>query len=226
MAKSSTRLGNATFVQYGYGQVEPNHLSAPRNGQVYAQLPADATIDLLENGQFVKYDYAKGVCDFSAEATSGPWMMVFNEVKIYRDRETDADFAMIKNNYNARVYSPLGQSTSDLNTVVDYTGEATREDSDVAYVANYGTFTYPAMMPEGTKMVPRVFYISPGDIWTTNTIKADAGTLSVGAELKIDTDGYLTAGSGAGGDLDPKFVVVKVYTMPDLQPGVKVQRVG
>ena len=24
----------------GYGQVEPNHLSAQRNGQIYAQLPA------------------------------------------------------------------------------------------------------------------------------------------------------------------------------------------
>lgn len=151
MAKSSKRLGNATFVQYGYGQVEPNHLSAPRNGQVYAQLPAASTIEILENGQFVKYNYAKGVCDFSTEATSGAWMMVFNEVKIYRDRETDADFAMIKDNYNARVYSPIGQTVSTLATISDYTGEAVREGSDVAYKKNMETFTYPALMPEGTK---------------------------------------------------------------------------
>lgn len=226
MAKSGTRLGNATFVQYGYGQVEPNHLSAPRNGQIYAQLPAAKTIDLLENGQFVKYDYAAGVCDFSSEASSGAWMMVFNEVKIYKDRETDADFAMIKDNYNARVYSPIGQTTSTLSTVLDYTGEAVREGSTTAYKKNIETFDYPALMPEGTKMVPRVMYISVGDIWTTNTIKADAGSLSAGTMLKIGADGYLTAGDGAGGDLDPKFVVVKVYTMPDLQPGVKVQRVA
>lgn len=229
MAKSSKRLGNATFVQYGYGQVEPNHLSAPRNGQVYAQLPAASTITLLENGQFVKYDYAKGVCDFSTEATSGAWMMVFNEVKIYRDRETDADFAMIKDNYNARVYSPIGQTVSTLATINDYTGEAVREGSNVAYKKNMETFTYPALMPEGTKMVPRVIKISIGDIWTTNTIKADASSLAVGDRLKIDTDGYLTKdteSSAKGGDLDPIFTVVKVYTMPDLQPGVKVQRVG
>lgn len=229
MAKSGTRLGKATFVQYGYGQVEPNHLSAPRNGQIYAQLPAASTIDLLENGQFVKYDYAKGVCDFSSAASSGAWMMVFNEVKIYEDRETDADFAMVKTNYNARVYSPIGQTTSDLITTADYTGEATREGTTEAYKRNYETFTYPAMMPEGTKMVPRVFYISIGDIWTTNTIMNNSGELTAGDILKIGTNGYLTKDTGSeaqGGDLDPKFVVVKVYTMPDLQPGVKVQRVA
>lgn len=226
MAKSTKRLGNATFVTYGYGQVEPNHMSAKRNGQVYAQLPAAASIELLENGQFVKYDYAKGVCDFDG---AGPWRMVFNEVKIYEDRETDADFAMIKDRYNARVYSPIGQTKSDLKTVLDYTGEAVREGSNVAFKKEVETFNYPQLMPDGTKMVPRVIAVPNGDIWTTNTIKAEAGSLSVGDQLKIDTDGYLTKDEGktaTGGDEDPKFVVVKVYTMPDLQPGVKVQRIG
>lgn len=226
MAKSAKRLGNATFVTYGYGQVEPNHMSAKRNGQVYAQLPAAASIELLENGQFVKYDYAKGVCDFDG---AGPWRMVYNEVKIYEDRETDADFAMIKDRYNARVYSPIGQTKSDLKTVLDYTGEAVREDSNAAFKKEVETFNYPQLMPDGTKMVPRVIAVPNGDIWTTNTIKAEAGSLSVGDQLKIDTDGYLTKDEGktaTGGDEDPKFVVVKVYTMPDLQPGVKVQRIG
>lgn len=226
MAKSVKRLGNATFVTYGYGQVEPNHMSAKRNGQVYAQLPAAASIELLENGQFVKYDYAKGVCDFDG---AGPWRMVFNEVKIYEDRETDADFAMIKDRYNARVYSPIGQTKSDLKTVLDYTGEAVREGSNVAFKKEVETFNYPQLMPDGTKMVPRVIAVPNGDIWTTNTIKAEAGSLSVGDQLKIGTNGYLTKDEGetaTGGDEDPKFVVVKVYTMPDLQPGVKVQRIG
>lgn len=226
MAKSAKRLGNATFVTYGYGQVEPNHMSAKRNGQVYAQLPAAASIELLENGQFVKYDYAKGVCDFDG---AGPWRMVFNEVKIYEDRETDADFAMIKDRYNARVYSPIGQTKSDLKTVLDYTGEAVHEGSNAAFKKEVETFNYPQLMPDGTKMVPRVIAVPNGDIWTTNTIKAEAGSLSVGDQLKIGADGYLTKDEGktaTGGDEDPKFVVVKVYTMPDLQPGVKVQRIG
>ena len=38
----------------GFGQVEPNHLSAQRTSQIYAQLPANKDIAQLENGQFVK----------------------------------------------------------------------------------------------------------------------------------------------------------------------------
>lgn len=231
MAKAGTRLGKATFVTRGYGQVEPNHLSAPQNGQVYAQLPAHKDIELLENGQFVKYDYAAGVCDFSTDTSAGAWMMVFNEVKIYRDREGDADFAMIKDNYNARVYSPLGQNSSGLNTILDYTGDAVREGTDTPFLKQMETFTYPQLMPEGTKMVPRVLKISVGDHWTTNTIMATPGSLKEKDLLKIGADGYLTKnGTGdtaaKGGDLDPIFAVVKVFTMPDLQPGVKVQRVA
>ena len=41
-----------TIKKNGYGQVEPNHLSAQRTGQIYAQLPADESIELLENGTF------------------------------------------------------------------------------------------------------------------------------------------------------------------------------
>ena len=109
-----TRLSpEAKFVTLGFGQVEPNHLSAQRTGEIYAQLPVAAHIDILENGQFVKYDYAKGVVDFGKDAegntlTTGEWMLVFNEVKVYRDHETDQDFAMIRRDYNGRVYSPVG----------------------------------------------------------------------------------------------------------------------
>jgi hypothetical protein len=67
---------------YGYGQVEPNHLSAQATKEVYAQLPAAADIDILENGQFAKYNYADGVVDFEGP---GEWMLVFNEIKLYRD---------------------------------------------------------------------------------------------------------------------------------------------
>ena len=43
----------ATIKRVGFGQVEPNHLSAQRNGQVYAQLPCNKDNKILENGQFV-----------------------------------------------------------------------------------------------------------------------------------------------------------------------------
>ena len=219
-------LSGAKFVKYGYGQVEDNHLSAPRNGQVYGQLPAASDITVLENGQFVIYDYAKGLCNLpgATEAGNGPVMMVLNEVKIYRDRETDADFAMIKDSYNARVYSPLGQSDSSLKNVIDLTGEANREgDTSSPYIYQIGNYTYPAAMPEGTKMVPRVFKMSVGDIYTTNCV--DEETPTVGMKLRANADGYLanSEGTGAKGAYGPTFQVVKVYTMPDMQPGVKLQ---
>lgn len=103
MAK--TKLSQAAFVKRGYGQVEPNHLSAQRTGQIYAQLPAKSDIEVLENGQFVKYDYQNKEVNFTGK---GEWLMVFNEVKLYRDYEQYDDFAMIKSNYAARIYSPVG----------------------------------------------------------------------------------------------------------------------
>ena len=179
MAKSTTRLGKATFVQRGFGQVEGNHLSAKRSGRVYAQLPAAADIDLLENGQFVKYDYAKGVCDFDTGDASGAWMMVYNEIKVYEDREDDADFAMKKTAYNGRVYSPVGQNSSALRSV--------------AGNLKIPAFDYPQYMPKGTTMVPRVIHVEVGDIFTTNTIMAAPGSLKVGDLLEIGEDGYLKA---------------------------------
>ena len=88
---------------YGYGVVEPNHLSAPRDGGVWAQLPAAATISQLENGQFVKYDYAAGVCNFSGE---GPWMLVFNEEKLYDERhQMHRDYVQkVSDYYDGKMY--------------------------------------------------------------------------------------------------------------------------
>ena len=42
----------AILEKKGYGQVEPNHLSAQRTGQIYAQTPVAADIEVLENGAF------------------------------------------------------------------------------------------------------------------------------------------------------------------------------
>ena len=93
----------AKIERIGYGQVEPNHLSAQRTGQIYAQLPADSSIDKLENGQFVKYDYANGKVNFTGE---GEFMLVLNEVKLYDERKTYKDFVMKKEDYVGKVMVP------------------------------------------------------------------------------------------------------------------------
>lgn len=113
MAK--TNLSGAKFVKFGYGQLEPNHLSARRNGKIYAQLPAKADIQMLQNGQFVKYNYAAGVVDFQGE---GPWMLVFNEPKVYESRQTNADFAMKREDYVAYVYNAANDAMPEGTVMV------------------------------------------------------------------------------------------------------------
>ena len=228
-------LSQATMVKRGFGQVEPNHLSARFTGEIYAQMPAAKDINVLEQGQFVKYDYANRAVNFTG---AGEWMLVFNEIKLYRDWETDEDFAMIKRDYNAYVYSPLGQNsdgslteaqlTKNYNSLGQQaTGEVLGMDPDlgrlpVGYSYDREVMEDPAMMPEGTVMIPRVFKTHEGDIFTTNTVNAKFDDVKVGDFLKVGEKGILEPGS-----MDDAFVwqIVKKYTMPDLQPAVKVMRV-
>lgn len=222
----------ANYVTYGYGQVEPNHLSAQRTGQIYAQLPADKEIEMLEQGQFVKYDYATGRVNFTGE---GEWMLVYNEIKLYREHQMDCEFAMIKDNYQARVFSPFGTEGEDRQTRyyngVDANGDAIEDVTakpdiyELHYNEDPFHITGPykeALMPEGTTMVPRVFKTNVGDIFTTNTINvAEGAELEVGNVLTPGADGILAVGEGA-----MKWQVVKIYTMPDGQKGAKIMRIA
>ena len=184
----------ALIKRIGFGQVEPNHLSAQRTSQIYAQLPAAADIEILENGQFVKYDYAEKVCNFEG---AGEWMMVFNEIKLYDDwRETYKDYAMQKSHF-----TPGSEE-----------------------------ITHGGLGPFEGQMVPRVIKTNIGDIYTTNAVgggnvsgKAEyAGIeLEVGDEISPNAEGFLSP----EGDGSIVFQVVKVYTMADGQPAVKVMRI-
>lgn len=218
----------ASFVEYGYGQVEPNHLSAQRTAQIYAQLPADSKIDVLEQGQFVKYDYENGLVNFTGD---GEWMLVYNETKLYREEQVDCEFAMVKENYGARVYSPLDPDTLNWDARSrDYRDIALDNDYRDIYATNdpfhFEAVTKPKMMPEGTTMVPRVFKTNIGDHFTTNTVMLDKAAAKedlMGKILAPNEKGILAE---AGEDADMKWKVVKVYTMPDGQRGVKVLRIA
>ena len=279
----------ASYVEVGYGQVEPNHLSAQRTAQIYAQLPADKDINILEQGQFVKYDYANGLVNFTG---AGEWMLVYNETKLYREHQLDCEFAMVKGNYQARVYSPLDgdkaaeemygptrflqgrrekwdEATQSFialdevkNPVYDADGNYDAEATKAAAAADYSVAStvydpyemndinnpdiveenrkrlfmklravkHPEkMMPTGTTMVPRVFKTNIGDHYTTNTINAT--TLEVGNLLYVGEKGILTTAKAEASDTfagsgDMVWQVVKVYTMPDHQKGVKIMRIA
>ena len=185
----------ALIKRLGFGQVEPNHLSAQRTSQIYAQLPAAADIKVLENGQFVKYDYANGVCNFEG---AGEWMMVFNEIKLYDDfwRETYKDFAMQEKNYTP------GTDEIEHNGLGPFKGQ----------------------------MVPRVIKTNVGDIYTTNAVgganvagnvEYEGIELEVGDEISPNAEGFLSP----DGDGSVVFQVVKVYTLADGQPAVKLMRI-
>ena len=268
----------ASYPEVGYGQVEPNHLSAQYTGQIYAQLPADPSIAVLEQGQFVKYDYAKGLVNFEG---AGEWMLVYNEIKLYRDFQRDCEFAMLKDNYQARVYSPLdGEVMQEMygptrflqgkreaydnksGTFKTLAGELAYDEvnkkwiqadgqhpaADYSYASTVEDIYEPLtdvnsreitdevskrlfmklrdykekMMPAGTTMVPRVFKTNVGDIYTTNMINATPEQLTLGANLKVGEKGILEPGT----DEKMTWQVVKVYTMPDHQRGVKIMRIA
>ena len=236
----------AGFIQakgFGYGQVEPNHLSAQATKEVYAQLPAKKEIEILENGQFAKYDYAKEVVDFDGP---GEWLLVWNEIKLYRDHQMDCEFAMIRDNYQARVYSPYDSAKSEEDKQARFyngvdadgndsitLGDKTYKYDDVTaapdmYELHYNEDPFhflgkyqEKMMPEaGSSMVPRLMKTHVGDIFTTNMIADEDVALE--DELSPRAEDGILSKSGDGSIV---WQVVKIYTMPDGQPGVKLMRI-
>lgn len=186
----------------GFGQVEGNHLSAQRTGQIYAQLPAKNDINLLENGQFVKYNYADEVVDFEGE---GEWMLVYNEVKLYDApwRESYKDFAMIKDNYTP------GSDTITHDGLGPFKGQMVPR----LFKTNIGDiFTTNCLEKANTS--------GKAEVTLTDLAVGD-----VVAPTK--TNGYLKKNDSGvtTDDTVMKWQVVKLTTMPDGQAAVKLMRI-
>ena len=142
----------ALLVKEGFGQLEPNHLSAQRNGQIYAQLPCESSIGVLQNAQFVKYDYANGEVNFTG---AGEWMLVYNEVKLYDPRHSYKDFALQKKNCVGGVMVPRVMKTmvGDIFTtnLVDPKGksDSTLAAGDKLIVGTGGILEYSESHTQG-----------------------------------------------------------------------------
>ena len=245
----------AGYVDYGYGQVEPNHLSAQRNAQIYAQLPADKDIAVLEQGQFVKYDYASGLVNFTG---AGEWMMVYNEIKLYRDHQDDCEFAMIKDNYQARIFSPFGHGV-DKNgnptidevwdrqarfldgkdaagntsiTVGEGENAKTYAFDDVTagpdmYEIHYNEDPYKILGPYKEARMPEGTSMVPR---VFKTMVGDIMTTNTVADAELAVGDILSPRAADGilakdGDGSIQWIVAKLTTMPDHQKGVKLQRI-
>lgn len=136
----------AKIERIGYGQVEPNHLSAQRTAQIYAQLPCgdefvEAIDGVLENGQFVKYDYAKKEVNLDGK---GEWMLVFNEIKLYDDRkQMYRDFAMKKEEcVNGEIVPRVFKTNiGDIYTTNMVDSDADIKEGDLLKVGDDGILT-------------------------------------------------------------------------------------
>lgn len=225
------------FTRNGFGQVEPNQLSAQKTGQIFASLPLDSKVEILQNGEFMYYDYANKMVDAGKAAaagvvaTQGEPMLVFNEIKLYEPfwRTSYKDFAMIKcgDNY---VTSRLATAGYGENSNVE---QAEYQDHSPEYGYRMNGYA------------PRLFKTNVGDIYTTNMValtKTVSGattpiTYAVGDILAPEKVTHTGADGTSTYDtlvLTPQdsmpeagmaWMVVQVYTMPDGQDGLKIQRV-
>ena len=219
----------ANFTRIGFGQVEPNQLSAQKTGQIYASLPLDEKVTLLQNGEFMYYSYADNKVTAEPTVSGQEPMLVFNEIKIYEDYLRLKDFAMIRvgDNYvtNPAAVGRVTQANYGWADGVDTYGD--------------GSLNVPATIsPEHSErqaakyrmdgFAPRMFKTNVGDIFTTNMVETDVeyAVKDILKLKKVTDNGSSTLVLSKTGDIpELEFVVAKVYTMPDGQPGLKLQRI-
>ena len=187
----------ATIKKKGFGQVQPNHLSGIVTGQIYAQLPATSTVSSVETP--------------IAQLEQGQFLVY--------------DYAN-----NRATYSGDGEP------MLVYCEEKLydeRKQMHKDFVLKAADFT------DG-KIYPRLIKTNVGDIYTTNTFEANTSdtaettgvTIAVGNYLQVGSTGFLEVATSSGtavaslsGLTGMVWKVVNIYTMPDGQQGVKIQRV-
>jgi hypothetical protein len=193
----------SNFKRNGYGQVEPNQLSAQKTGQIYASLPLSKDVAVLQNGEFMYYDVKAGTVN--ADANIGEPMLVFNEVKLYEPnwRTSYKDFAMIRVGDN---YVTSNAAAAGFNDEIEGAGVNSSYRMD--------------------GFAPRMLKTNIGDIMTTNMVATNveyaAGDMLTPVKVSASNTLVLTKTEASEGML---WQVAKVYTMPDGQPGLKLQRV-
>ena len=209
------------FKRIGYGQVEPNQLSGIKTGQIFASLPLDKEVKVLQNGEFMYYDYASGSVNATAEANAAPEpYLVYQEIKIYEDWLSYKDFAMIRVGDNYVTNNPaIGRLTSANTDGTIYGDGAETEGASIDHSDYQAGYRMDGI-------APRLVKTNVGDLYTTNMVDEE-GTYAVGTVLTLKKTDRNTLVLSSSGNIDSvKFIVVKDYTMPDGQRGLKLQRIA
>lgn len=185
-----------TMKRKGYGQVEPNHLSGIVTGQIYAQLPA----------------HVKGTAQGSADSIT----------QLEQGQFAKYDYAAGEVNF-----------TGEGEFMLVYNEEKLYDERK----QHHKDFVYKVEDFTDKQLFPRLIRTYVGDIMTTNSLTA--GNTSDSAEVVLGTDETLVVGAYLAPSTSTGFLtlaqskpesgmtwkIVKVYTMPDGQPGFKLQRV-
>lgn len=201
----------------GYGQVERQHMAAPHNGQIYAQLPAlnaDGTpITQLENGQFLKYDYANGKAGIGTSGDGKEWFLVYNEEKLYDERrQNHKDFAMKASDMSdGRIYPRLLRTfVGDIFTTNTFRTEATGSGADAVPAATVSGPDQEITIPD---LAEASYVVIDNDGWLVGTdTKPNTGIV-----FQV-VPHFTQMNLGAG-------VTKPDYTLPDGQWAVKLQRI-
>lgn len=150
----------------------------------------------------------------------------------YEDAEATTPIAELENGMFLCVIADTVAETSPLGRIAVLPGAAPATATPMLVFSEkkiyderlgYCDFVDRAADKVDGLLFPRLVGITPDAcVFTTNTINADAGSLSVGDILVVGDDGYLVKGAAETNTV-LQFEVSKVYTMPDGQEAVKVQ---
>lgn len=198
----------------GYGQVERQHMAAPHNGQIYAQLPAlnaDGTpITQLENGQFLKYDYANGKAGIGTPGDGKEWFLVYNEEKLYDERyQNHRHFAMkAADMSDGRIYPRLLRTfVGDIfttNTFKGVSGTVTDKEGKITDIPDLAVNDYVVIGNDG---------------WLTKYVKGSGDPDMPTTGIVFQVVPHFTQMNLPAGTTAPD------YTLPDRQWAVKLQRI-
>lgn len=191
----------ALLQKNGYGQVEPNRINAQRTGRIIADVPvAEADFEtageVIQNGMFLTYNPAggietnlkKGTLDLPEVGGSALTGLVYSEVKLYHDSQSNKDFAL----------------TTSLHTLLSGVNQTPYRD--VRENAH-------------NTVVPRMYFLEVGDVYTTNLV--DVAEPTLGQVLVPGAAGILVA-EGAEATAAIRLQVVQLNTLPDGQRAVKL----
>lgn len=234
----------------GYGQVEPNKLIGIKTGDIHNMLPLDESVKVLQNGEFMFYDYVTNSVTATPTAMTVPYM-VWNEIKIYEDWLALKDFAMIRVGENYVTNNPAVGRVTSVNVDGTIYGDGALTTSTELTYDEDGNPTGEVRVDRqhtdyGYRMngiVPRMLGTYVGDVMTTNMVGMFEDDEKNKTELKYEQGTILALRKTVRNTLELvpydfaktknaalaetlKYVIVQDYTMPDGQRGFKLQRIA